>query len=146
MQLVAKRLNPGLSITALLPIEFVPGQVLSRDVVATLSCTFGDALLPSIRRSVRVGEAPHAHQPLTVYAPKDAVTTDFRAATKALLGPMTGPVQDPVPILVTGRNGPVPARAGHHAWLWRHGRNHWSASLALLVRFGFGLPSASSLI
>jgi len=47
-------------------------------------------------------------------------------------------------------DGPVPAHAGHHAWRWRHGRghgrSHWSASLALLVRFGFGLPSASSLI
>ena len=85
VQLVSKRLNPGLAITAVLPIEYVPGQVLSRDVVATLSRTFGDALLPSVRRSVRVGEAPHAHQPLTVFAPNDAVTQDFRAATAALL-------------------------------------------------------------
>ncbi len=85
VQLVSKRLNPGLAITAVLPIEYVPGQVLSRDVVATLTRTFGDAVLPAVRRSVRVGEAPHAHQPLTVFAPNDGVTQDFRDATTALL-------------------------------------------------------------
>jgi chromosome partitioning protein len=85
VQLVHKRLNARLAITAVLPIGFVAGQVLSRDVVATLTTAFGDAVLPTIRRSVRVGEAPNAQEPLTTFAPNEPVTADFRAATTELL-------------------------------------------------------------
>ena len=48
VQLVAKRLNPGLAVTAVLPTQVRGREVLSRDVLAQLSQTFPDQLLPAI--------------------------------------------------------------------------------------------------
>jgi len=85
VELVTARLNPGLRITAVLPVKYDERQNLSRDVLAALTKRFGDAVLPPIRSSVRVGEAPSAQEPLTVYAPREKVTDDYRAVTRALL-------------------------------------------------------------
>ena len=85
VELVAKRLNPALHITAVLPLAYDGRQVLSRDVLTSLTARFGPAMLPAVRSSVRVGEAPAAREPLTTFAPREAVTDDFRAATHALL-------------------------------------------------------------
>jgi len=85
VELVTRRLNADLVITAVLPCMHVPRQNLSRDVVAALTARFGDTVLPPIRSSVRIAEAPSAHQPITAYAPNEPVTEDYRAATRALL-------------------------------------------------------------
>ena len=85
VQLVAKRLNPGLAVTAVLPTQVRGREVLSRDVLAQLSQTFPDQLLPAIRHSVRLSEAPSAHEPITMYDPTSNVAQDYRDATTALL-------------------------------------------------------------
>ncbi len=86
VQLVAERLRPGLAVTAVLPSGFDRRQKLSQDVLAALTQRFGtDVVLPPIRTSVRMAEAPSAREPITSYAPRSAVAEDYRAATTALL-------------------------------------------------------------
>lgn len=85
VELVAQRLNPGLSVTAVLPTQVRPRELLSRDVLAELTNRFGDAMLPGIRQSVRLSEAPSAHEPITLYDPTSNVAQDYRDATAALL-------------------------------------------------------------
>jgi chromosome partitioning protein len=85
VELVTARLNPVLRITAVPPVKYDERQNLSRDVLTALTKRFGVAVLPPIRSSVRVGEAPSAQEPLTVYAPREKVTDDDRAVTRALL-------------------------------------------------------------
>jgi len=86
VQLVADRLSPGLAVTAVLPCQYVPRQNLSRDVLEALTKRFGpDVVLPSVRSSVRMAEAPSAREPITTYAPRSPVAEDYRAATTALL-------------------------------------------------------------
>lgn len=85
VELVTTRLNPDLRISGVLPVEYDGRQNLSRDVLAEVTKRFGDAVLPPIRTSVRVREAPSAHEPLTLYAPREKVTDDYRAVTHALI-------------------------------------------------------------
>ena len=85
VELVTTRLNPDLRISGVLPVEYDARQNLSRDVLAEVTKRFGDAVLPPIRTSVRVREAPSAHEPLTLYAPREKVTEDYRAVTHALI-------------------------------------------------------------
>ena len=85
VKLVEARLNPGLAVTAVLATQVRPREVLSRDVLAHLERTFPGKLLPSIRRSVRLSEAPSAHEPITTYDPTGPAAQDYRDATTALL-------------------------------------------------------------
>ena len=85
VDLVAQRLNAGLHVSAVVPVAYQGRQRLSQDVVASLTDRFGEDVLQPIRASVRVREAPSAQEPLTLYAPTEPVTDDFRAVTTALL-------------------------------------------------------------
>lgn len=91
VELVAQRLNDGLHVSAVVPVAYQARQRLSQDVLASLSARFGDAVLPPVRQSVRVREAPSAREPLTTYAPTEPVTDDYRAVTTALLQRGTTP-------------------------------------------------------
>jgi len=86
VHLVATRLNPGLAVTAVLLTQVRAREVLSRDVLAQLREAFPSQLLPTaIRHSVRISEAPSAHEPITRYDPSSTVAQDYRDATAELL-------------------------------------------------------------
>jgi len=86
VQLVAERLSPGLAVTAVLPSGYNHRQKLSQDVLEALVERFGaDVVLPPVRSSVRMAEAPSAREPITTYAPRSPVAEDYRLATTALL-------------------------------------------------------------
>ena len=83
---VTERLRPDLRIGAVLRTGVKARTALSRDVEASLRKRFGDLLLDvGIRESVRMGEAPASHLPITLYDPAGKATEDYRAATTQLL-------------------------------------------------------------
>lgn len=85
VELTTRRLNPGLRLAGVLPIKVRHRQRMSLDVLEVLRGRFGEQVLPPIRDAVTVAEAASAQQPITVYAPDDDITQDYRAATHALL-------------------------------------------------------------
>ena len=90
VELTTQRLNPGLRLAGVLPIKVRARQRMSLDVLEVLRGRFGEQVLPPIRDAVTVAEAASAQEPITVYAPDDGVTEDYRAATRALLNGRTG--------------------------------------------------------
>lgn len=89
IELTTRRLNPGLRLAGVLPIKVRSRQRMSADVLEVLRGRFGNQVLPPIRDAVTVAEAASAQEPITVYAPGDDITEDYRAATRALLNGRT---------------------------------------------------------
>jgi SAM-dependent methyltransferase len=69
---VRERLNPELAVSAILPCRVDGRTNLSRDVVERLEARFPELVLPPIRESVRLREAPSFAKPITLYAPPGA--------------------------------------------------------------------------
>ena len=82
---VTTRLNPALSIAAIVPCLYQGQQVIDREVLAALVEEFGDKVTHTVRKAACAKEAPGNHQALTTYAPTHAVTADYRAVTAALI-------------------------------------------------------------
>lgn len=83
---VRERLNPALTMTAMLACRVDTRTNLSRDVVEQLRERFGPLMLHTvIRESVRLAEAPSFHQPITTYAGESAGAEDYRAAARELV-------------------------------------------------------------
>jgi chromosome partitioning protein len=83
---VRERLNPSLSIGAILACRVDTRTNLSRDVVEQLRQRFGSLMLQTvIRENVRLAEAPSFHQPITTYAGDSAGAEDYRAAARELV-------------------------------------------------------------
>ena len=82
---VTTRLNPALSIAAIVPCLFQGQQVIDREVLAALVEEFGDKVTHTVRKATCAKEAPGNHQALTTYAPTHGVTADYRAVTAALI-------------------------------------------------------------
>ncbi|MEV0287892.1 ParA family protein [Kribbella sp. NPDC050820] len=80
IQDVAAAYNPTLQLGAVVPCV-VPDKnagLLYVEAMDMLKGTYGDLVTPGVRRSVRVPEAYARQIPLTVHAPQDAVTDDYR--------------------------------------------------------------------
>jgi len=74
-----RQINPALRRISALPSR-AENTNLSDAVMSELSRGFGkDLLTTSIRKSVRVGEAQAARQPIIVYMPKDRAAQDYMA-------------------------------------------------------------------
>ena len=82
---VTTRLNPALSIAAIVPCLFQGQQVIDREVLAALVEEFGDKVTHPVRKAACAKESPGNHQALTTYAPTHGVTADYRAVTAALI-------------------------------------------------------------
>lgn len=83
---VAERLNPRLSIDAVLACRVDRRRNLATDVVAELRKRLGDLVLDTeIRENVRLTEAPSFTRPITVYAPSSPGAEDYRSAASELL-------------------------------------------------------------
>lgn len=86
VELVADRLNPSLSIAAVLACRVDSRTNLSKDVVDSLRASLGEKVLKTvIRENVRLREAWSFAQPITVYDPRSAGAEDYRAAASELL-------------------------------------------------------------
>ena len=86
VELVADRLNPGLSIAAVLACRVDGRTNLSKDVVDSLRASLGEKVLKTVvRENVRLREAWSFGQPITVYDGRSAGAEDYRAAAAELL-------------------------------------------------------------
>ncbi|MBA2370221.1 MAG: ParA family protein [Candidatus Limnocylindria bacterium] len=83
---VQTRLNPSLKILGLLPTFYDGRTILGRDMLQSLK-EIGDHQVFNtvIRQSVKVGEAPTAGVPITVYEPRSDAAKAFRELAREVL-------------------------------------------------------------
>jgi chromosome partitioning protein len=85
LELIRKRLNPGLRISCVLMVDDDQNTGLSRQLVEVLGEDYPGALIHRIPHSVRAREAPGAHQPLLDYSPDNPVTIAYWKLAAALV-------------------------------------------------------------
>jgi chromosome partitioning protein len=86
VEVVKDRLNPDLSVSAVLACRVDSRTNLSRDVVETLRERFGRLVLrTAVRENVKLAEAPSFAKPITLYDPRSAGAEDYRAVATELL-------------------------------------------------------------
>ncbi|MDO8563190.1 MAG: AAA family ATPase [Candidatus Limnocylindria bacterium] len=83
---VQARLNPSLKVLGLLPTFYDSRTILGRDMLESLR-DLGDhqVFQTVIRQSVKVGEAPTAGVPITVYEPKSDAAKAFMDLAKEVI-------------------------------------------------------------
>lgn len=77
---IARRLNPGAQVDAVVPCKIDQRKVLDRQVLADLSENYGEITTSPVRAAVAVAESYVARQPVGVYAPSSPVAEDYRLA------------------------------------------------------------------
>lgn len=77
LELVRKRLNPEMRMTAVTLVDTDGATLISRKLQAQIASEYPGAALNSIPHSVRAAEAPGQHQSLIDYAPDNPVTTAY---------------------------------------------------------------------
>jgi len=77
LRLVQRRLNPGLSVTAIALRRTFPRTGLASAIEEQLRADYPDSIHQTIRQAVRAQEAPNFHQSLRDYAPTATVTADY---------------------------------------------------------------------
>ena len=84
---VQDRLNPKLKVLGMLPTFYDSRTILGRDMLESLR-DLGDhqVFRTVIRQSVKVGEAPTAGVPITVYDPKSDAAKAFIDLAKEVAG------------------------------------------------------------
>ena len=84
---VQNRLNPNLKVLGLLPTFYDSRTILARDMLDSLK-DLGDHQVfdTIIRQSVKIGEAPTAGVPITVYDPKSDAAKAFIDLAKEVAG------------------------------------------------------------
>jgi chromosome partitioning protein len=85
LDLIRRRLNPDLRITAVLMIDDDENTMLSRGLADRFAEDYPDALIHRIPHSVRAREAPGAHQPVLDYAPDNPVSSAYWRLAAALV-------------------------------------------------------------
>lgn len=86
IQLVRRRLNPDLGITAMMSTRHDPQTKLSRAVIDDIKSHFGDAVLNTvIRRNVKLAEAPSHGKTIFQYDAKCPGAQDYDALADELL-------------------------------------------------------------
>jgi chromosome partitioning protein len=87
IDLVQKRVNPRLKISAVLPCMYDGRTTLSREVVEEIRRHFGDKVTRAkIRSNVRLAEAPSFGKPAIEYAPDSNGAQDYLSLARELLG------------------------------------------------------------
>ena len=81
---VRKEHNGELELAGVAPFR-VQRTRLARECLEDLKRTFGKKMLPPVRESARVAEAPGFHLPVSHYDPDSIGAEDFAALTKAVL-------------------------------------------------------------
>jgi len=87
VELVRERLNPDLTITAIIPTKYDPRKNLSRDALSYMREFFGKLVTRTVvRTNVRLAEAPTQGEPIALYSPDSHGAEDYRALAKEVLG------------------------------------------------------------
>ncbi|GAB3583182.1 ParA family protein [Calidifontibacter terrae] len=78
LQTIGRRLRPGARLDWIVPTMYDPRTRRPRDVIDQLRQTYGpEHVTAPIRRSVRVGDAYDAGQPVSIYSPREGVAQDY---------------------------------------------------------------------
>ncbi|NLG21735.1 MAG: AAA family ATPase [Actinomycetales bacterium] len=79
--------NPKLRFGAVIPCIVPPSAAgaLYSEALTLLCEQYGDLVTPPVRRSVRIPEAYAQQTPLSIHAPSEAVTHDYRAVLNHLI-------------------------------------------------------------
>jgi chromosome partitioning protein len=86
VELIRKRLNPGLELTGIIATKYDNRLNLSREVLGTLREHFGDLLFKTvIRGTVKLAEAPSYGQDIFNYAPKSHGAEDYLALCREII-------------------------------------------------------------
>ena len=79
VDLVRKRLNPGLTIAGILACRLDQRTNHGPEIVAKLRDRFPETLRTAVRENVRLAECPSMGEPITTYAPASSGAEDYRA-------------------------------------------------------------------
>lgn len=86
VETVRDRLNPDLTVSAIVACRVNARTRLSAEVVEALRARFGSKVLKAVvRETVRLAEAPSHAKPITAYDTRGHGAEDYRAVTKELL-------------------------------------------------------------
>ena len=98
VDLVHRRLNPGLRISGMVSCRHDPSTNLGRQVMADISQHFGDVLLKTVvRRNVKLAEAPSHGQTIFEYDGESRGAYDYLALAREVLGAQWAPGHEPPP-------------------------------------------------
>jgi len=102
VELVKKRLNPGLDITGVIPCMYDLRKGLARDVVTEIEKHFGNKVFKTkIRANVRLAEAPSHGLSIFDYAPESNGAEDYLALGREIVGiemiQKSQPAPEPMP-------------------------------------------------
>lgn len=101
VDLVHRRLNPGLRISGMVSCRHDPSTNLGRQVMADITQHFGDVLLKTVvRRNVKLAEAPSHGQTIFEYDPESRGALDYLALAREVLGAQWAPGYVPPPAVV----------------------------------------------
>ncbi len=86
VQLLRRRLNPKLEISAILPCLYDNRTKLAREVLGELRAHFpGKVFTRAVAKNVKLAEAPSYGQTIFEYAPESSGATDYRALARELI-------------------------------------------------------------
>ncbi|MHC5209496.1 MAG: ParA family protein [Planctomycetota bacterium] len=92
VDLVHRRLNPGLRISGMVSCRHDSSTNLGRQVLADIEKHFGDVLLRTvIRRNVKLAEAPSHGKTIFEYDPESRGAADYMTLAREVLGVDTAP-------------------------------------------------------
>jgi chromosome partitioning protein len=110
VDLVHRRLNPGLRITGMVSCRHDPSTNLGRQVMADINQHFGDVLLKTVvRRNVKLAEAPSHGQTIFEYDAESRGALDYLALAREVLGAEWAPGYAPPPAAVAAPPAAPPA-------------------------------------
>jgi len=99
IEVVKKRLNPGLAVTGVVACMYDVRKGLARETVKEIEKHFGPRVFRTkIRTNVRLAEAPSHGKSIFDYAPESYGTEDYRMLAREVAGL---PI-DPVPLILPG--------------------------------------------
>lgn len=86
VQLLRRRLNPALDISAILPCLYDNRTKLAREVLGELRAHFaGKVFARAVAKNVKLAEAPSYGQTIFQYAPESSGATDYRDVARELI-------------------------------------------------------------
>lgn len=87
-QRIAPKMRPGQQVHWIVPTRYSSRRLLDRDVVGMLTEQFPGRVTSPVREAVAAKDAYTSGMPVSVYAPRSDIASDYAAA----LGPVLGPV------------------------------------------------------
>ncbi|MBI2933062.1 MAG: ParA family protein [Planctomycetes bacterium] len=108
VELVKRRLNPGLTVSAFVPCMYDARKGLARETVGELERHFqGRVFGTRIRANVRLAEAPSHGMTIFDYAPDSNGAEDYDALAREILGLPKAEPQPPAPEQATPNPAPL---------------------------------------